>query len=997
MFGNPNVSATPVDDIYASQADTYGNSFANPVNPANMNSGWGIDPSLLSPSYTSSYRPSYSGSNGAVAGGRPGFFGGLNNLAPWQNTPMWGNPNDHQQSSVDSVASRPVDAGMWAAQRIAMPVAAVRGAGALYGGYNGWGMGKNAYSMGRNLGRGFGGGLARGMGAGTGGLLARGMTASMGGVMGAAVGWALPMATAQAAMWAGEKAIFDPYINTRRSSENLRDNFAGITYGDSQGNSSTGGGLSGRESVQMGRQLTQAGIHDMKLSTGEFGAAANMIGRSGLTDNVNSKDIVKRIKDSVEQMKLIMSIAQMPEMKDAIEHLSKMQRMGANVSGGAYSDAAGTMRQLGGLASVAGTNVQKLMNTVGAQGQYLYQANGMTPYMGQLAAANSYASLSAGNRQGLISSAQLARLGGLDGATQATLTGELNASQTTYNKMMMYNQYMGKGKGSSALGNISQFGQSMSRDPMGTHGGMLLYGNQMAANQMNERGSLALDDQVFDMLKNMPGMLDKNGKISIEKATPFLMQMGMSTDQIHAYASKRISETNSGVYASSLKGLNRNLIEQQQQLVEQNTLYGGVLGRTARSVMKGGRTVTSAIGDMTGGNMASIEGSLRDGVGALRDNLWYGDTIKSSGLNMNEALNGKRSSKEIMGFDTDSMKEPEYKSSVFSMDRVAERGKYLKTKGLANELNSAKDKGDINAIAYFNATTPKDKQAALNRYKESGKMSSGLNEYYSDPDHYKGIEKELAAVGREKPRGGNLADGMMAALKDTFGFGGPEKVSENGSDVLARVGGIKGGDIADNARAAGMAIQASTSDYGGKELSTSNIEDFMKTDTNLQALSKATGITDPQDLLKYINKTTKAAADNKVIGLTTNSLKVKGKGVDVIKAAGARNGDQFYDENAIETKNLDSKETKQSILAMKENSKMKGDLYDKYKSGHLDFSGFQESMNALDNKKAVKDFAEAVGVFAKAVNSGSSGDKKPNAFFDFFKVKSVDDTQKTIK
>ncbi len=979
MFGNPNISTTPVDDLYRSQADTYGNSFANPVNPANMNPGWGIDSSLLSPSYTAGFRPSYGGPNGAVAGGRPGFFSGLNNTAPWATTPNWGNPIDHQQSSIDSVGSRPVDAGMWAAQRIAMPVAAIWGAGKAFGGYNSWGMGKGAASMGRNLGRGFGGGLARGLGASSGGVMARGLSSAMGGVMGAAAGWALPIAAAQGAMWAGEKTMFDPYINSRRGAEDLRDNFGGITFGDSQGNVSSGGGLSGVESARMGRRLSTAGIKDMSMSTGQFTEAAGMIGRSGLADNVNSKDIVKRIQESTQQMKLIMSIANMPEMKDAIEQLSKLQKMGANVSGGSYSDAAGTMRQLGGLASVAGTNVQKLMNTVGAQGQYLYQANGMTPYLGQIAAANNYASLSAGNRQGLISSAQLARLGGLDGAAQASMTGELNASQTTYNKIGNYNRYMGAGAGGGAIGTLQKFGQSMVRDPMGVQGAMMLYGNQMAGTQMNERGSLALDDQVWDMLKNMPGMVDpKTGKISLEKAVPFLNQMGMSTEQIQAYASKRVSETDQGTYEASLKGLNRNHMEQQRQLVEQNTLYGGVIGRTAHSAMKAGRGFTAAVGDAIGGSASSGVGSLSDGYTRLKDKLWYGDTIKTNSQTVEEALSGTDSNKDILGF----------KVSMFgnsSKEPIKNVKKYSNARLVAHQLNEAKDRGDPNAIAYFKATDAKGRQAAINKFKEAGGFSKQVDDYLSKPENYKTIEADLNGITRQTTK--DTEDGILGqTVKNMLGAVGLEDlynekpvVSEKGGDILARVGGLKGGDVADNARIAGRAYLAATS---GKELTTSNIEERMKTDENLQEIAKAQGITNPQDLLAYVRKTAKGVADEQIVGLTTNSLKVKGKGVDALKAAGARNGGTFYDENAINTKHLDYDETMAATMATKERALMTGQLQDKLKSGHLDFTGYQNSMNALDNKESVDKFVKGVDTFAKAAGVIAEGaDKKEKGFF----------------
>lgn len=766
MFGNPQISSTPVDDIYSTQADTYGNSFYNPVNPANMNSGWGIDPSLLTPSYTAQYRPGYSGSNGATEYNRAGFFSSLNQLTPWTQTPMWGNPAIHQQDSVDSVASRPVDAGMWAAQRVAMPVAAFWGAGKLMGGYNSFGMAKGATAAGRSFGRGVGGGLARGMGIGNigGGIAARGMAGAMGGIGAVAGGYALPLLAVQGVAELAERAVFNPYINTRRSAEELRTNFNGVTFGDSAGNSITGGGLGNRESTDIAADITSQGIHDMNLGTSEYAEAASMVSRAGLMDNVNSKDIAKRVKDSIDQVKLIMSVASMPELRDAIEQLAKFQKMGANVSGGIFSDAAGTMRQMGTLASVAGTNVQKLMNTVGAQGQYLYQANGMTPHLGQLAAANSFAALSAGNRMGLISSAQLARMGGLEGATQASLTGQINASQTLYNKLSNYNTYMGRGTNNSMLGNLAQFGQTMAADPMGTYGGMILNGRQMAGRQLQEKGSLAAEDQVWQMMKDQPGMVDrKTGKVTIERATPFLMQQGWTEDQIQAFAAQRISETDKGSYDLSIKAMNKSLREQQMQYVEQNTLYAGIMGRTARGAMQLGRNLTDRVSQGVAQPVAGIVGDAGDTTNQLWYKAWFGDTIKSKNLTIEDALLGKGSSTEnIHGFDISKIsslysksKELTPSANVMGYKTSPEYGitvspnspEYKSFKNSTNQLEGLMEKSDPDAIQFIKAINPADKLKALDKLKSSSKLDAESISYLSNPINVKKVDAELSIKG----------------------------------------------------------------------------------------------------------------------------------------------------------------------------------------------------------------------------------------------------------
>ena len=87
-------------DIYQTQGDPYRDSFYNPVNSANMNPGWGMNPALLTPSYDAPYRPPYMGNTGYSPYERPGFGKALSNvLGPFQD-PYWGSPTDNIAPSV---------------------------------------------------------------------------------------------------------------------------------------------------------------------------------------------------------------------------------------------------------------------------------------------------------------------------------------------------------------------------------------------------------------------------------------------------------------------------------------------------------------------------------------------------------------------------------------------------------------------------------------------------------------------------------------------------------------------------------------------------------------------------------------------------------------------------------------------------------------------------------------------------------------------------------
>ena len=144
-------------DIYSSQADVYGNSFANPMNPANMNPGFQMDPNLLTPSYTAGYRPRYNGPQPYNQYGRVGFFAGLNTMFnPTAYEPRWGNPIDNTTQTVEGVSSRPFDSVIWAGQRVVAPMVGF-GLAFQYAA-------KPGAALGRAVGRSFGAGVAAGMG-----------------------------------------------------------------------------------------------------------------------------------------------------------------------------------------------------------------------------------------------------------------------------------------------------------------------------------------------------------------------------------------------------------------------------------------------------------------------------------------------------------------------------------------------------------------------------------------------------------------------------------------------------------------------------------------------------------------------------------------------------------------------------------------------------------------------------------------------------------------
>jgi hypothetical protein len=989
-FGNPDISANPIDDMFRSQADTYGNSFSNPVNYGNMNPGWGVDPSLMTPGYTAGFRPQYGGPNSSGDYGRPGFFGAVNNMFnPMTRDPMWGNPFMHNQQNYDAIGSRPADAAMWGIQRVAAPAAAYWGAGRMMGGMNSFGMAKGAYNAGRTFGRGIGVGMAKSFGfrgLGT-SMLAR----PMGMLAGATAGFALPYLGMQAAMSGLERGVFNPYMNTRRTAGDLQSNFSGVSFGDSIGHPITGGGLGGYESARIAGQITGQGINDMSFSTGQYADGASMVMRSGMMDNVSStSQISGKVKSAMEQVKMIMAIAAMPEMRDAVEQLSKLNRMGANINGGMHSVASTTMMQLGGYAKVAGTSVQRMMNTVGAQGEYLYQANGMTGYLGQLAAANSFSSFAAGNRMGLLSPSQLSRMGGLEGATQSSLTGQINVAQSLYSKIGNYNSYLGGGRGSSAVDNITQFSSQVAGDPLAASGALGRFGRRMGGIRMAERGSLATEDDLMHYA-GATNQLGKNGKLDANRAFSMLTGvMGMSPDEAEAFLTQREMQTNSSVHSQTIKGLRTNEIEQQHQYLSSRGLYGGIVGTPIYATTKLFNKLTDGASQILSRPLARGVGSVSDYAAKAHQYLMYGDSTHTGDpgdVQRALGLTGSVSdmaNDQIFG-DTNYMETDGFWSSKYKNQDDHE--------DVVQRLNELYLKGDPKAQAYYKTSDPTKKRKILNDLIRSNALGEDAAKTYTDASS----SNELNSY---------LSSRKLVNAQDTSAYSNFSR-KQSGDEVgqikdLDRITGLTNAGVSKNFRVMALAGNLLLKQASGKLNGLSDDDDLLK-DEDMKSFMTQTGETDPRAALQRAEQITRGAqASGKMLN-AFNSARIKDdeffdKGLEAKYKAAAGNpelqqrilmadrssrfglsasGDKAAMSHSVEEVAGSVEQSKQTVV---QGARSDAAL----KSDRLDFSNAKSMRDTLDRQEqSATTMLDAAKIFERAVlkaTGGKASDTAPSIF-----------------
>ena len=949
--------------------------------------------------------------------GRRTFLGGLNNLAPWGKENPWGNPVDSQQEDIEAVTGRASDSAAWFGQRIAMPFIAGQVGNSLSNalGFS-W---KQGAAIGSKIGSGLGyavGGKSSPFGGiratgtalktafQTGGfnaafdaagsigirgginLAARGVGAGAG-ALGAMFA---PSALAvQAGITLGEKGIWDPYVNTRQSFRDLRNNYASQYFSDAQGNEVTGKGLSNKEAYSMASQITSQGIQDMSLTTGQYRQAAGSVMASGLTDNVSATGISKRIKESISQAKLIMAVASMPEISEAIEVLAKFQQSGASVNGGYNSVAAGSINKIGALAAAAGTSVKALMTTVGAQGQQMYQANGMTPYLGQLAAANAYSAAAAGERTGLLGDAQLARMGGLQGMTQSSLGGQMSVSMSNLNRMALSNagagigtQYNGR---SGAVGTITAFGQRASRDPLGSYGDMLLYSKQRAAEQIDEQGTKAVEDQLMTIAKNVPGAIGRNGKITAEKAAPLLQQMGMSEDQIHAFLAQYSAEKDDKSYQQQLRGVQGFTKEQQREYISQTGTYGGVVGGTIYQAKKAGRAFTDAMQSVFVKPVLGATGSVGDAVQRGVDQLWFGTSIDKD--------KEKTTIEDLLGPNTD-MAKAKSNVSLFKEGTIrgvggdnAESAKQSERKAAGNQIgmkiNDLAKENNTEALAYLNATDPAEKQKRLYKLIDSEALGKDEKERYHNTDEFANLNTYLGSAARDKSRDLSKPEEIDTStwygkaqkyLKEGFEMGSPyaKKAPEMAKadkfkKDLASAAGFTGKDELATSKGVGLAFDIASR----ADINPGNIDDLMKSDKSLQEYSKLIGEKDGLKLLQHAKESAVNARETGLVAFGTVANQINTKGMTKEQALGAiANANGGIYQNAIKNaKDITQDEAINGGVIERDAAKQKAHLAELHKAGRIDTQAYEQIQSQEEYSKSTKQFSDAVDAFVKGVET----------------------------
>jgi hypothetical protein len=621
--------------IFNTTANTGFNSFDDPFNSVNLNQGggqWGMNQNYLTPSFDAPYRPPYSGGQPSMQNPNPGWFRSAAYLAnPFASGPQYGTGTTAFESSYwDQLGNRPQDFGAAFSQRMIAPLVSFGGAFAVARAWQVRNQSRGAFDWFRLFGAGkqeamrvsgftamgqrFGGSLARGMIAGASSfapsIAASGFgkaaiygAAALGG---AASGLILPAAIAQAGISGFESLVSDNYLGIRENAAALRGNFRGVSFGGHFGDPYTGQGLNRRQAARMGTELTQSAAGDQTFNAREVATMTNMASQMGMLDNASAEQIVPRMKSIMQQLKVVMSIAGSTDFKETMQMMAKLQMAG--VSPGSVGS---TMAGIGSFASQAGISAGRMFNTVGAQGQYLFQANGLTPYLGQLAAGSSMAGQAAAFRSGLVSPEMMARLGGVEGATQLSVTGQVNASQTTYNMMRLYNKYTSGQGGGGVMENVSNFGRSFAGNPMSAYGALLRTGKSNISEDFKRNGMMGTYQQMMDLADMNPQTAGR--KMGQNEIFALLSTMGMSPEQSQSFINEMRAASDPKTVRQSQAGAKSFEMNMMRDFLEQTEQTRFKSFAPVAATMQAFRGAKSGI--------AGFLGNFQAGTGGLVDSL----------------------------------------------------------------------------------------------------------------------------------------------------------------------------------------------------------------------------------------------------------------------------------------------------------------------------------------------------------------------------------------
>lgn len=546
--------------------------------PMSTYQGFGINPAYTTPAYMSNFRPAYSSDtdpNNPYAINR-GYMDAMRQQYMFQNT--FGNyasdPSQDERANNWSLNTMNSDAAMEGVTKFGVPLAAWYGANKFFGQrvaarsptaglfdrssayarsiYRGEGMAAAASAWGSTAAtQSLGGALGASAGRMTGSLVGNmigavgrafglgGALAGTGGVLGAtgavvgglvgAIG--APLLAGAAIGKAANYYISEPYVGIRRGEDAMLSNTANQYVGGVSSPNVGTFGMSARHANSLSRAFTESNTRDLGFQQGDYAAMADYGMQAGIFNdigNMNVDQMKKRVEGMADSVKMIMAVANTTSVKEAIQYMGRLKAAGVS------NPAAVTrvMSEMGIASGISGASAEQIMNTVGNQGQMVAQQLGMLPVMGQRQAATIFAGFSNAYKTGAIHSADIAALGGVEGATQNLLEGSGQIMNSPYFRAAINS---GGQLGTGNMLNVSgAFGAHRAGNPLRSFGLDQINFGANASEYLNKHSMTdTVLSTLYDRSRGTPAamMQDGSGKVDLVAALGLAMAQGQLTPE----------------------------------------------------------------------------------------------------------------------------------------------------------------------------------------------------------------------------------------------------------------------------------------------------------------------------------------------------------------------------------------------------------------------------------------------------------------------------------
>lgn len=537
--------------------------------------------------------------------------------------------------------------------------------------------------LGTGLGRMAGGAMggAIGLGAralGFGGFAGAGMLAGGGAVAGAMLGsFALPLIAGTAMSKAANEFISDPYVAVRRGSDAWLANTANTYVGGASQPYYGGFGVSHTASHNLSSSLVRASNKDRAFDRQTYNILADYGMQEGLFNdigNLNTNDVTKRVEKMADSVRAIMAIANTPSVKEAVKYLGKAKSMGISDP----IEASRFIARIGTAGALSGSSVDQIMNTVGIQGQYLYQQSGLMPSIGQTTAATMYGGFANAYKKGLLSTETMASLGGLEGMTQNAMQANMTMLNNPLFRMAIQSGQGGDIGQKGFLSMLSTASQRFSKDPTG-------YLGLSALNSNIDTSMLASEGPIQTLIKSKDTLREQGyahlvnfqgDKANFVQTMGVLKSQGMSESEIRAlYEQARIAvDPNAKARAREVIMAQFDKTSQQQRsqmdIFENSNLP--IIGDANVTFKNWGKRMDAA-GNSIGSGLSYVSASLSDvmnkansysaGVRQLRDR-------EVTNVRTDTGIDGKLNRQYIDTMDFKFLRREEYQDHRLSIKKA---------------------------------------------------------------------------------------------------------------------------------------------------------------------------------------------------------------------------------------------------------------------------------------------------------------------------------------